>query len=132
MTRPRGTPTLADYATPMPVTLRPGRSIADARRLMRERRIRHLPVLDGGKIVGIVSERDLLLISTVRGVDAETMPVEEAMTADPVCFPRDTPVLTAVTAMRKRKLGSVVVEERGRAVAVFTTTDALSVLIDLL
>lgn len=125
-------PTIGDFATPAPHTTHSKRSLADGLRLMREHQIRHLPVLDGGRLVGIVSERDLLLIETIRSVDAEKVPLEEAMTPDPYVVERSTPVLKAAEEMWRRKLGSAVVLERGEVVGVFTTTDALQVLIEAL
>ena len=57
-----------------PYTIGCGRSIADAHDLMRAHHIRHLPVLDGGRVVGVVSERDLILVSSLPGLDARTVP----------------------------------------------------------
>ena len=49
---------------------------------MREHGIRHLPVLDGGRLAGVVSERDLLFIDKLVDVDHERVPVSEAMSQD--------------------------------------------------
>ena len=87
-------PTVADYAVPVPHSIRVDRTLADAHRLMRAHRIRHLPVLDGNRLVGLVSQRDLLFIETLQGVDPEKVPVEEAMSQGPYVVGRDTPTLT--------------------------------------
>lgn len=128
----KSAPTIGDFATAAPYTTHSKRSLADALALMHEHQIRHLPVLEGGRLVGIVSERDLLLIETIRLVDPAKVPIEEAMTADPYIVERSTPVLTAAEEMWRRKLGSAVVVEKGEVVGVFTTTDALQVLIEAL
>ena len=47
--------------TRAPLSIRPEQTLAEAHRLMRKHRIRHLPVVDRGKLVGIVSQRDLML-----------------------------------------------------------------------
>jgi hypothetical protein len=68
--------------TPAPVTVKPRQTLAEAHAVMRARRIHHLPVVDGEKLVGIVSQRDLMIIESLPGVDAAEVPVEDAMTKD--------------------------------------------------
>lgn len=106
--------------------------LAAAHRLMRDHRIRHLPVVDGTRLVGVVSERDLHLIETLRDVQPETVLVEEAMTAEPFIVTPDSALLEVVTAMWQRRLGSAVVLDGPQIVGMFTTTDALRALADLL
>lgn len=118
--------------TAAPETIRPGRSLAEAHRLMRDRGIRHLPVLDGGKLVGVVSQRDLYLIETLKGVDPEKVPVEEAMSPNVWAVPPETPLAEAARYMYSHKDGCAVVTEEERVVGVFTTTDAMRVLADVL
>jgi len=55
-----GTIVLRDVMTPNPLTISADDSILDAARIMRERALRHLPVVEGGNLVGIVSIRDVL------------------------------------------------------------------------
>jgi acetoin utilization protein AcuB len=60
---------------------------------MAAHRVRHLPVLEGERLVGVVSERDLYLLETLRGVDQDEEPVSGAMSSIPECagpFIRDT------------------------------------------
>ena len=125
-------PTVADYAVPVPHSIRVDRTLADAHRLMRAHRIRHLPVLDGNRLVGLVSQRDLFFLETIQGVDPEKVPVEEAMSQGPYVVNRDTPLQTAVLHMWKHKLGSAVVMDGEQLVGLFTTTDALHALVELL
>lgn len=124
--------TLADFATPAPVTIGPRASVAEARRLMRQHRVRHLPVVDHGTLLGVASERDLLLISAIHDVDPEEVAVTEAMARDPIVLTRDTPVRAAAEQLRRKKRDAVIVEAEGRPVAVFTSTDAVAALIALL
>jgi acetoin utilization protein AcuB len=58
--------------TVSPVVIGSERTLADAHRMMRERGIRHLPVVDAGALVGVVSQRDLYLAETLGGVDPAT------------------------------------------------------------
>lgn len=112
-------------------------TLADAHALMREFRIRHLPVLEGGKLVGMVSERDLHLIETLRDVKPREVEVDDAMSPEPFVVSEDAPLEDVALEMWKHKYGSAVVMS-GRArgsqkiAGVFTTTDALRALATLL
>ena len=118
--------------TPSPLTIGPTRSLAVARRTMLEHRIRHLPVLDGGRIVGVLSERDLLLIETLPDVNPTNVRVEEAMVQEVFTVEPDAPIGEVIERMITGKVGSAVVCDGDRVVGVFTTIDALGALRELL
>lgn len=124
-------PTVAEFMTPAPHTIGYNQTLTAAHRLMREHRIRHLPVLKGGKLVGLVSERDLHLVETLREVDPDRVTVEEAMSSEPFTVSPDTPVETAASIMADQKYGSAVVVDRDQVVGIFTTTDALRATVEL-
>ena len=71
-------PTIDQFMTRAPHTIGYHQTLATAHRMMRELSIRHLPVLDGGKLVGILSQRDLHFIETLKDVDPDEVPVSEA------------------------------------------------------
>jgi acetoin utilization protein AcuB len=121
-----------EFMTVGPIVVGVSQTLADAHRIMRERSIRHLPVVDGGALVGVVSQRDLYLLETLRGVDPGTETVDEAMTADPFTVAPDAPLEEVAAEMARRKVGSAVVLDRGSVIGVFTTTDALRALSALL
>ena len=98
---------------------------------MRKHNIRHLPVLDGGALVGIVSDRDLRLVESVAGTTTRGTLVEEAMTPEPYIVEADTPLRDVVEKMVDHKLGCAVVTERGKVAGIFTTIDALRALLAL-
>jgi acetoin utilization protein AcuB len=125
-------PVVADYMTATPHTIASDRSLATAHRLMREHHVRHLPVLDGGRIVGIVSQRDLLLIESLPGTNPTEVRVEEAMVEDVFMVTPDAPIGEVIETMIDRKLGSAVVTQGDRVLGVFTTIDALTALHRLL
>ena len=84
------------------------------------------------QLVGLVSERDLFLLETVRSVKPEKEPVEEAMTERPYAVAPTANVREVVEEMLARRYGSAVVVDRGRVVGIFTRADALRALHDLL
>jgi acetoin utilization protein AcuB len=95
---------------------------------MRRQRIRHLPVLHGGKLVGLVSLRDLHLVETLPDVDPKLVSVEDAMSQDVYSVRPDASLRDVVREMARRKLGSAVVMSGRKVVGMFTTVDALRVL----
>ena len=99
---------------------------------MRQHRIRHLPVFEGGHIVGLVSERDLAMVEAIPGVNPTVVRVEEAMVEDVFSVEPGAPIGEVADTMIARKLGSAVVIDGGRVIGVFTTIDALVALRDLL
>lgn len=103
-----------------------------AHHMMRELHCRHLPVLHRGKLVGIVSDRDLRLIETLQDVDPTKVPVSEAMTADVYTVGPDAGLDEVVGAMAASKCGSAVVVDHGHVVGIFTTVDACNAFADLL
>ena len=106
-------------------TITPQTSVGEAYAAMRKNRIRHLPVVANGKIVGILSHRDLLKIEALANIDRSKDPVSDAMTVDPYVVPPQEPLVSVVSVMALRKLGCAVVVEAGAVVGIFTTTDAL-------
>ena len=125
-------PVVREHMTPSPHTIARTQSMSAARQTMRAHDVRHLPVLDGGRIVGIVSERDLLLIASIPGVNPTNVSVEEAMVQDVFTANPDTPIGEVIETMIERKLGSAIVTEGERVIGVFTTIDALRALHQLL
>lgn len=125
-------PTVAEYMTPSPHSVAVDRTLADAHALMRRYRIRHLPVLDGGALVGIVTERDLALVETLKDVRPSEVEVEEAMSPDVYVVSPSTPLQEVATTLWRKKYGSAVVMDGREIVGVFTTIDALRVLITTL
>jgi acetoin utilization protein AcuB len=106
--------------------------LTEAHRMMNEHAIRHLPVLEGGRLVGMVSMRDLHLIETLKGVDPKEVTVDEAMSQDAYTVPPGTALAEVARTMAMHKYGSAVVAKDGRVEGIFTTIDALKALDALL
>jgi acetoin utilization protein AcuB len=125
-------PAIARYMTRQPWTIGRDAKLSQARELMREHKIRHLPVLDGGKLVGILSERDAYLFDRLEDLDA-AVTVDDAMTVDVFAARTDDAVDDIVEKMAEHKYGSVVVmNRRGVIDGIFTTVDGMQVLADVL
>jgi acetoin utilization protein AcuB len=124
--------TVGHFMSPAPHSVGVEQSMAHAADRMRELGVRHLPVLHGGTLVGVVSERDLALIASIVPDGLDRLTVEEAMTGVPYCVQHSTPVAEAALHMARRKLGSALVAEHDQVVGIFTVTDALFALAEVL
>jgi len=123
--------TVSEFMTPAPLTIAAERTLADAHQLMRQARIRHLPVFAGGRLVGIVSRSDLHLVETLKDVDPREVTVREAMSKNPYTASSTARLATVARTMASRRIGATVVTRAGRPVGVFTTVDALRALASL-
>jgi acetoin utilization protein AcuB len=124
--------TIRSFMTPAPHTIGVDQTLAAAEELMRAHQIRHLPVLDGGQLVGMLSARDVAVIRSLPGVNAARVAVAEAMTPHPHALSPDSALEWVAADMAAHKLGSTVVVDKGRVVGIFTTVDALRALQELL
>lgn len=125
-------PTVQKYMTTSPHTIGREQSLSFAQGVMKEFHIRHLPVLDGGKLLGILSERDITLVESLEGVDPTKVTVEDAMTQEPYSVSPDALLDEVVGDMATHKYGSAVVMQNNKVVGIFTTVDALKSFADLL
>ena len=117
-----------DFMTRLVHTIGSQSPLSDAHRLMNDHAIRHLPVLEGGKLVGVVSMRDLHLIETLKGVDPQEVTVDEAMSQDAYTVPPGTELIEVARTMAMHKYGSAVIARDGHVEGIFTTIDALKAL----
>jgi acetoin utilization protein AcuB len=122
---------IEQYMSREPATIGKDEPLVAAHRLMQTNRIRHLPVIHQGRIVGVVSERDLYLLETLKNVDPRKEPVEEAMTAFPFTVPPDARLADVARQMWKHRYGSALVVEDGNLIGIFTRADALRALTEI-
>ena len=109
-------PRIADITTNDPVSVSPGLPVADAASRMKELACRHLPVVDGRQLVGIVSAKDL-------GRGGAT--VADVMTPEPWTIGPDERSDVAAAAMALRKVSCLPVVDGGTLVGILTTYDLL-------
>lgn len=124
--------TVREHMTESPHTIGKDQTLGRASAMMRQYGIRHLPVLEGGKLLGILSNRDVYLVESFDDVDPEEVTVEEAMTPEPYAVSPDTPLRDVVETMIEHKYGAAVVMRGSTVVGIFTTIDALRALRDRL
>ena len=128
--------------TRQPVTANPEMPVADALALMRERKIRRLPVIDhAGHLVGIVSDRDLLQASPSPATSLSVweityllsrITVKSVMTTNVITVTPDEPLEDAARIMADSKIGGLPVVENGALVGIITETDLFKVFLGLL
>ena len=124
---------IREFTTPYPVTAREDSSIEELLDIVKNLKIRHIPIMSNGKITGIVSERDLKIVSALSAREKFLVKAEYLMTPDPVTFKGHTSIEDVISEMAKKKIGSVLIaDEKGDLKGIFTVTDALDVLIEIL
>ena len=113
------------------VAIAPGTTLADAYRTMKEEGVRHLPVVEAGKLVGVVTDRDLRLATSAlapvpfpAGSAVSGVMSRDPMTADPA-----DPVEDAARTMREKKIGCLPVVQDGGLVGIVTGLDLLDALL---
>jgi CBS domain-containing protein len=123
-----------DLMTPAPLTISPETSVHAASRLMQDQRIGHLPVCEDGRLVGLLSERDLRLVlpSPATSLAAhelhyllERLTVAEIMTRFPVTIGPDHTVTEAASRMLAHHVHALPVTENRRLVGILTRTHLL-------
>jgi acetoin utilization protein AcuB len=130
-----------DVMTRDVVTLTPEQTLRDAITLLRRQRIRHLPVVDGQKLLGIVTDRDVKRAtpSVLTGVGKDeydnslvAIKVAQLMTREPITVPRGSTLKSAVEIFINTRVGALPVVEDGRLVGILTDVDVLRVARDFL
>lgn len=113
--------------TMMPHTIGDDIPIKKAMEIMREFRIRHLPVQKGGKLVGVITDRDIKLARSFQGQDE--LVVNDVMTPDPYTVHPDAELDEVVLNMAEHKYGCAVVQQsNGKVVGILTDNDSLRIL----
>ena len=127
-------PTMADYMTLKPISIRPDESVPKALGLMFEHGIHHLPVVEDEQLVGILSDRDIRKIwrknsqgeLTLTG-DADLQElVSNRMSHPPICIQEGTSINEGIKQMVQHQIGSLpVVDPYYKLIGIFTEADAL-------
>jgi acetoin utilization protein AcuB len=127
---------IREWMSPDPVTVGPQTPVSDARQLLSEHGFRHLPVVDDGMLVGILSDRDVainpralraaLRSHTVVDLIDDERPVEAVMSRDPHVISADESLEAAARLLVSRQISALPVIDDGRAlVGIITSVDCL-------
>jgi CBS domain-containing protein len=120
-----------DIMTPVPLSIEITERLATARAKLFEADVRHLPVVDRGRLVGIISERDLpseLIEPTARGgTDRADQPISAFMSSDVLFVAPETELREAIDLMIEHRIGAVPVVDahRDRLVGIVSYVDVL-------
>jgi acetoin utilization protein AcuB len=125
-------PTIGQYMTRSPHSIGAEQTLARAKTVMHEYGIRHLPVLHGGRLVGVVTDRDVHLVETLEDVDPRLVTVSDAMSTSVYSVAPETALEEVAKEMADHKYGSAVVMRGHEVAGIFTTVDACRVLVSLL
>jgi len=130
-----------ELMTPDPKTVKEDDPIKTAVNLVIENRIRHLPVVSGGSLVGIISDRDLkrAMPSIVAGATGEEYqsfmeqtPIMQVMTANPITCSPNTNLIEIVREFCEEKVGAIPVVDDERLVGIVTQTDMMKAFLKVL
>jgi acetoin utilization protein AcuB len=125
-------PNISKFMTAMPHTIGVDQTLAKAEKMMSEHRIRHLPVLEAGRLVGILSDRDIKLVETFKDVEPDQVNVEDAYTPEPFVVKADANLAEVCREMASRKYGCALVMDNNKLVGIFTWVDALNAMSELM
>lgn len=123
--------------TSAPVTVEPTTTLLNAALTMRSNSIRHLLVVDGLKLVGLISDRDIQRCAPSRLIPVteeiynavfESNSVDRIMTRDPACISPDAPLADAIALMQQSRCGCLPIVEQDELVGILTRGDLLDAL----
>ena len=125
-----GLGTVAEWMTREPVTVSEEMPVDQVLRLMRARAIRHVLVMQGDRLTGIFSNRDVRrMLGAGEPAAASSVAVAALMTENPVTVSPRAPLVEAAREILDRKIGALPVTEDGRPIGILTSQDALEALI---
>ena len=123
-----------EIMTGSPVTLKPDETLDLANDVIFLGRIRHIPIVEDGRLVGLLSERDMMgaAATTIFGLKRKSKSallksvlIKDVMKKKVVTVKPDTPIKDAAHLMKEKKIGCVPVVNEGALVGLVTTTDIL-------
>jgi acetoin utilization protein AcuB len=128
---------IRDVMTKNPITVESETLVLEAQKIMREKNIRRLLIVDKGKLTGIVTQHDLLAASPSPATSLSVyelnyllskMKVKEIMKKNPITVTPDTPFEEALSVGQEKKIGSFPVVDDGKLVGIATESDIVRVL----
>ncbi len=125
-------PQISKFMTTTPHSIRLDNTLDKAMEMMEKYNFRHLPVLDGGKLYGILTDRDIKNILSFEGADPKELLVSDAHTEEAFSVSPSSHLDEVCSEMAERKIGSALVMDNNKLVGIFTWIDALKAMNELL
>ncbi len=110
-----------ELMTSQPTTVEPDATLGEVATLMKQEDCGSLPVVQGGRLVGIVTDRDIVIRGIAAGVDPKTQRVSKVMSSDPVTVGPDDDIADAEKKMAERQIRRLPVVEGGKLVGIVVT-----------
>jgi len=115
---------IREFITVPTINVESTETVEKSKDLMQKHGIRHLPVMDDGVVVGVLSDRDVKLVYGLRNADVHKISVIDVCITDPYKVDSSTPVYEVAKEMVDNKYGCTLVTEKSKIIGIFTTTDA--------
>lgn len=127
-------PSVGSVMTPFPFFADAADPVTEVERLMRQHKIRHIPVQSEGEVIGIVSERDLHRWASRATSDCGKSMIlaAEAMVPDPYVVAFDAPLSEVAAEMNRRRIGSALVLHHGKLAGILSAMDVCRILASIL
>jgi|APTNR8051073442_1049403.scaffolds.fasta_scaffold28810_3 acetoin utilization protein AcuB len=125
-------PTIQKFMTTDPKSIESTAKIKDAQALMTKFKIRHLPVTRQGKVVGILSDRDIKLVGSFSEIEIDEVVVADVCQNKPYIVAPDELIHEVAAEMAAKHYGSAIVVQNSRLVGIFTAVDACRTLAEIL
>jgi len=125
-------PHIQSFMSTCPHTVGVDQNLDIAEKLMGTHKIRHLPVLNGGDLIGIITDRDIKLCRSFIGGNKPDVKIGEVCHEEVYTVSPSSPLDEVVSHMAKGKFGSAVVMDHNKVVGIFTAVDAMNALAHLL
>ena len=107
------------------LTARPGELVAKAAQRMAGRNVGAMLVIESGRLMGIVTERDIVFRVVAKGIDATSTRIAEVMTPNPITIEADRPLGYALVVMHREGFRHLPVVKDGKAVGIISARSAL-------
>lgn len=120
-----------EYTSPIQYFATPKTTLGEMKDKLKKFGFRHIPIVEGDKAVGIISDRDIALASTF-GPD-DSVVATDIMAENPFTARLGTPIEDVVFELSNLKIGSaIILNDKGSIEGIFTSTDALNALIEII
>lgn len=117
-------PVIQKFMTFQPHAVESSETVENASKLMRDLKIRHLPVMETGRVKGIISDRDIKMAFALIDADPHLLLVKDICHDDPYVVDPDTKLSLVVRTMADKGYGSAIIVQNEKLVGIFTTVDA--------